>query len=62
MFTSSLMEESRALQEDIAAVADKVNDPAMCEKVRKFIYAPREIQGIYRADASKYIVIRISEL
>ena len=53
MFTSSLFEESRALQEDIAAVAEKVNDPAMCEKVRLFIYGPKEIQSIYREDAGK---------
>lgn len=53
MFTSSLFEEAKALQEDIAAVAEKVNDPAMCEKVRLFVYAPKEIQAIYRADASK---------
>ncbi|KIM25249.1 hypothetical protein M408DRAFT_331345 [Serendipita vermifera MAFF 305830] len=52
MFTSSLSEESKALQEDIAAVSEKVNDPAMCEKVRQFIYGPKEIQTIYREDAA----------
>ncbi|CCA75758.1 hypothetical protein PIIN_09748 [Serendipita indica DSM 11827] len=52
MFTSSLFEESRALQEDIAAVAERVGDPALCEKVRLFIYAPKEIQNIYRMDSS----------
>lgn len=53
MFTSSLFEESKSLQEDIAAVAEKVNDPAMCEKVRQFVYGPKEIQSIYREDAGK---------
>lgn len=53
MFTSSLFEESKALQEDIAAVAAKVDDPALCEKVRLFVYGPKEIQAVYRADASK---------
>ena len=53
MFTSSLFEESKALQEDIAAVAEKVNDPALCEKVRLFVYGPKEIQAIYRADAGR---------
>jgi Domain of unknown function in PX-proteins (DUF3818) len=51
MFTISLFEESKALQEDIAAVAEKVDDPALCEKVRLFVYGPKEIQAIYRADA-----------
>ncbi|KAI0677512.1 hypothetical protein C8Q78DRAFT_1074205 [Trametes maxima] len=52
MFTGSLMEEVRALEEDIDAVKDKVEDPVMCEKVRLFVYAPREIQAVYKADAS----------
>ncbi|KAG8788139.1 hypothetical protein FRC16_001449 [Serendipita sp. 398] len=52
MFTSSLFEEAKALQEDIAAVSEKVGDPALCEKVRQFIYAPKEIQAFYRTEAS----------
>ncbi|KAG8834897.1 hypothetical protein FRC17_006444 [Serendipita sp. 399] len=52
MFTSSLFEESKALQEDIAAVADKVGDPALCGKIRQFVYAPKEIQAFYRSEAS----------
>ena len=51
MFTSSLQEEVNSLQEDIEAVKDKVDDPIICEKVRQFVYAPREIQAIYKADA-----------
>lgn len=53
MFTSSLVEEARALQEDIAAVEEKVQDPMICQKVRLFVYAPKEIQAIYREDAGK---------
>ena len=51
MFTGSLMEEVKALEEDIEAVKEKVEDPVMCEKVRLYVYAPREIQAVYKADA-----------
>jgi len=51
MFTSSLNEEVKALEEDIEAVKDKVEDPVMCEKIRQFVYAPKEIQDVYKADA-----------
>ncbi|KZT24480.1 hypothetical protein NEOLEDRAFT_1179166 [Neolentinus lepideus HHB14362 ss-1] len=51
MFTSSLAEEVRALEEDIEAVKDKVDDPLLCEKIKLFVYAPKEIQYIYKADA-----------
>ena len=53
MFTGSLMEEVRALNEDIEAVKEKVDDPVMCEKVRLYVYAPREIQEVYKADAGE---------
>ncbi|KAF7798377.1 hypothetical protein EIP86_009598 [Pleurotus ostreatoroseus] len=51
MFTGSLMEEVRALEEDIESVKSKVEDPVLCEKVRLYVYAPREIQAVYKADA-----------
>lgn len=51
MFTSSLQEEVNAVQEDIEAVKEKVNDPMICEKLRQFVYAPREIQALYKVDA-----------
>lgn len=54
MFTSSLYEEVKALEEDIAAVKDKVDDPIMCEKVKQFVYASKDIQEIYKADAGEY--------
>lgn len=53
MFTSSLQEEVRSLEENIEAIQQKVDDPIICEKVRQFVYAPREIQAIYRADAGQ---------
>lgn len=53
MFTGNLAEEVRALQEDIAAVSSKIEDPVLCEKVRLFVYAPTAIQDLFRADAGK---------
>lgn len=47
------MEEVKALEEDIEAVKSKVDDPMICEKVRLFVNAPREIQQIYKADAGE---------
>ena len=60
MFTGSLIEEVRAIEEDIEAVKDKVDDPVLCEKIRQFVYAPREIQAIYKSDAGapRYVVSR----
>jgi hypothetical protein len=51
MFTSSLTEEAKALEEHIEAVKDKVEDPVMCEKIRRFVYAPKEIQDLFKSDA-----------
>ncbi|KAF7971109.1 hypothetical protein HWV62_22036 [Athelia sp. TMB] len=53
MFTSSLTEEVKVLEADIEAVKEKVDDPIMCEKVRQFVYAPREIQDLLKADAAE---------
>ena len=55
MFTSSLNEEVKSLEEDIEAVKDKVDDPVICEKVRQFVYAPKEIQAIYKSDSGRVI-------
>ncbi|EEB88436.1 hypothetical protein MPER_13732, partial [Moniliophthora perniciosa FA553] len=52
MFTGSLTEEVKALEEEIEAVKAKVEDPIMCEKVKLFVYAPKEIQDMYKADAA----------
>ena len=54
MFTGSLVEEAKVLEEDIEAVKTKIDDPMMCEKVRLFVYAPRDIQDIFRADAGMF--------
>ena len=51
MFTGSLLEEVKALEEDIESVRGKVEDHQICEKVKLFVYAPPEIQAIYKADA-----------
>jgi hypothetical protein len=55
LFTSSLTEESKQLEEDIEAVKQKVDDPMICEKVRLFIYAPPEIQQFYKDEACKLL-------
>lgn len=54
MFAGSLLEEVKALEDDITSVRERVEDPVLCEKVRLFIYAPFEIQGIYKADAGMH--------
>ena len=53
MFTSSLSEEVKTLGEEIEAVKEKVDDPMMCAKIRQFVYAPREIQAMFKEDAGK---------
>jgi NADPH:quinone reductase-like Zn-dependent oxidoreductase len=52
MFSSSLQEEARALEEDIDAVADKIDDPVIVEKVRRFVYASKEVHAAAKAEAS----------
>ncbi|KAL1747217.1 hypothetical protein HDZ31DRAFT_80584 [Schizophyllum fasciatum] len=53
MFSSSLSEEARQIEEEIEAVKAKVDDPVICQKVRRFVYAPKEIQDIHRQDAAE---------
>jgi len=53
MFTSSLSEEVKTLGEEIEAVKEKVDDPMMCAKIRQFVYAPREIQAMFKEDAGE---------
>lgn len=53
MFTSSLTEDVKVLEEEIQAVKDKVDDPVMCAKIKQFVYAPREIQAMFKEDAGK---------
>jgi hypothetical protein len=55
MFTGSLTEEVRVLEEEIDAVKEKVEDPMICEKIRQFVYAPREIQDMLKADAGRLL-------
>lgn len=51
MFTTSMTEEVKQLEDEIGAVKDKVDDDVMCDKIRRYIYAPKEIQAIFKADA-----------
>ncbi|KAM6495865.1 protein of unknown function in PX-proteins (DUF3818) domain containing protein [Amanita muscaria] len=52
MFTGSLSEEVRVLQEQIEAVKDKVDDPMMCTKVHQYVYASRDVQELFKVDAA----------
>lgn len=58
MFTSSLIEEAKSLEEDIEAVKEKVDDPIICEKVRQFVYAPKEIQAVYKGESGIVVPIQ----
>ncbi|KAH0839734.1 hypothetical protein J3R83DRAFT_674 [Lanmaoa asiatica] len=51
MFTSSLTEEVRSLNTYIDHVSAKIDSPVLCEKVRLFVYAPREVQEMCRMHA-----------
>lgn len=53
MFTSSMTQEVKEFEEEIEAVKDKIEDPIICEKIRNFVYAPKEIQDVYKADAAE---------
>ena len=53
MFSSSLTEDVRLIGEDIAVVAEKIDDPVLCQKIEQFATAPFEIQEIYRKDAGE---------
>jgi hypothetical protein len=46
-----LVEEVKGLEGEIESVKDKVDDPVMCAKIRQFVYAPREIQTMFKDDA-----------
>ncbi|KZT62904.1 hypothetical protein CALCODRAFT_513796 [Calocera cornea HHB12733] len=53
MFSTSLSEEVKGLQEDIDAVKEKIGDDMLCQKVKMFVDAPQEIQQVYIADAAE---------
>jgi hypothetical protein len=53
MFSSTLADEVRAVQEDIDSVAERVDNPGICQKIEQYVNAPFEIQTMYRRDAGK---------
>jgi len=57
MFSSSLTEDVRLIDEDIDIVSEKIDDPVLCQKVQQFAEAPMEIQEIYRKDAGKLVCL-----
>lgn len=53
MLTSNIQEEARDLGEMANRIADKVEDDALCERVRCFVYAPLDLQTEIRAEAER---------
>jgi hypothetical protein len=53
MFSANLTDDVRVIAEDIEAVAEKIDDPVICQKVEQYAMAPFEIQEIYRKDAGR---------
>lgn len=51
MFSTTINEEIRELQEQVDVLSSKIGDPMFCEKVRSFVAAPPEIQQLFKADA-----------
>lgn len=51
MFSTSLNEDIRELQEQIDIISEKIGDPDFCEKIKQFVAAPAEIQQIFKTDA-----------
>jgi len=58
MFSSSLQDEVRAVQEDIDLVAERIDNASVCQKIERYVNAPFEIQTMYRRDAGKPLVFR----
>jgi hypothetical protein len=54
MFSTSLNEDIREIQEQIDLISEKIADPDYCEKVKQFVIAPLEIQQIFKADAGQW--------
>lgn len=53
MFSTSLNEDVRFLQEDIQAVMDKIDDPVLCQKIEQYANSSFEIQEVFRKDAGE---------
>jgi len=53
MVSGGLMEETKNLGEICNAVANKVEDDELCERIRGFVYAPKSIQQGFKDVAKK---------
>lgn len=53
MFSANLTDDVRAIAEDIATVAEKIDDAVLCQKIEHYAMAPFEIQEMYRKDAGE---------
>ncbi|GAA95134.1 uncharacterized protein L969DRAFT_104664 [Mixia osmundae IAM 14324] len=52
MFSSGLNDEVRELKQDMDKVAEKVAQPVMIQKLKKYVEAPKTTQAMYREEAS----------
>lgn len=57
MFSTTLNEDIREIQEQIDIISEKIGDPDFCEKVKMFVIAPLEIQQIFKTDAGSSIFL-----
>lgn len=53
MFSTTINEEIRELQEQVDHLSAKIGDPAFAEKVRAFVAAPRAVQALFKRDAEQ---------
>lgn len=51
IFSSGLETEIKDLKDDMQKVQAKIEDDVLCERVKRFMYAPREVQIRYREEA-----------
>jgi len=61
MFSTTLNEDIREIQEQIEIISEKIGDPDFCEKVKMFVIAPLEIQQIFKADAGSFFLLSLSD-
>ena len=52
MFSSGVEGEVKELKEDMLKVQEKIADDAMCERIKRFNNAPRDVQKRYRDEAA----------
>lgn len=56
IFTSGLNDEVKELREDMRLVAEKINDPALVQKVENYVNSPRHVQEYCKAEAGAHLL------